>query len=53
MTYYCPQCEANLENSDQSDPLPVSCPECGADLYPEEIIYQQLISENDKDVVLV
>ena len=45
MPYYCPNCEKNFENKDQDEPLPVTCPECGADLYPEEVLYQQMISE--------
>ena len=53
MVYYCPTCEAKINNKDKDEPLPAVCPECGADLYPEEILYQEMISENKLDVLLV
>lgn len=53
MSYYCPSCEVRIKNKDKDEPLPAVCPECGADLYPEEILYQEMISESEQDVVLV
>lgn len=55
MNYYCPKCSERFNTSDLTEPPPAICPECGADLYPEEIVYQQLISDAnvDGDMVLV
>jgi DNA-directed RNA polymerase subunit RPC12/RpoP len=50
--YYCPNCEKIFKNKDQDSPLPTTCPECGADLYPEEILFQQLISETDCEILV-
>ena len=50
--YYCPTCEKIFKNKDQDSPLPTTCPECGADLYPEEILFQQLISETDHEILV-
>lgn len=47
MSYHCPLCETCIENETSNDPLLVRCPECGADLYPEEVIFQQMISGTD------
>ncbi|MHC4943258.1 MAG: zinc ribbon domain-containing protein [Planctomycetota bacterium] len=53
MTYHCPKCGEGFKTQDQTEPLPATCPECGADLYPEEILYQQMISDSNVDAVLV
>jgi hypothetical protein len=53
MSYYCPTCEARIKSKDKEVPLPAVCPECGADLYPEEILYQELISDPEQEVVPV
>lgn len=53
MIIHCPSCETTFKSDSKEEPLPSTCPECGADLYPEEIIYQQMISEPDKDGILV
>jgi len=42
---YCPNCNASIKTEKDTDPLPMTCPECGSDLYPEEILFQELISE--------
>ena len=52
MKYYCPNCEKTFKNKGQDAPLPTVCPECGADLYPEEILFQQLISETDCEILV-
>jgi transcription initiation factor IIE alpha subunit len=53
MSFHCPKCGESFSTQDQTEPLPAKCPECGADLYTEEILYQQLISETSQDVVQV
>jgi len=53
MTYYCPKCNARIKSKDKEEPLPAVCPECGADLYPEEILYQEMICEPERDLMLV
>jgi NAD-dependent SIR2 family protein deacetylase len=50
--FYCPNCEKTVRNKDQEEPLPTKCPECGADLYPEEILFQQMLSETDREVLV-
>ena len=50
MLYYCPNCEKKVESEEKEGTLPLTCPECGADLYPEEILFQQMISGNGKEV---
>lgn len=53
MIIHCPTCEASYKSDNQDETLPSVCPDCGADLYPEELIFQQLITENDKEIVQV
>lgn len=45
MKYHCPNCGTRFHQKDEEEPLPVLCPECGADLYLEEILYQLLLSD--------
>jgi len=53
MSYYCPTCGENFEITDQAEAIPAVCPECGADLYPEEILFQQMISAESANAALV
>ena len=45
MKYWCPNCGECFTRKDDEEPLPVHCPECGADLYLEEVLYQLLLSD--------
>ena len=44
MLYFCHNCEKKIHQEENEGFMPVTCPECGADLYPEEILFQQMIS---------
>lgn len=50
MQYHCPACEKKVEIEENEGISPIACPECGADLYPEEILFQQMISGNGQEV---
>jgi len=53
MIVHCPSCEIKFKwESKEEEPLPSTCPDCGADLYPEEILYHLMITESDKEVAL-
>ncbi len=49
--YNCPECGSKILFENNNEYLPVICPECGADLYPEEIIFQQMMNEDEKTAV--
>ena len=47
---YCPCCENSI---DEEDSLPQTCPNCGSDLYLEEVIYQEMIAGSEAEPALV